>query len=77
MRGLRLRLTVSGLMLAVALAAVLLGGTRELTRAPEAVVVGGPVHNFGSMPPRATGRHSWIIRNAGRAPLRLIPTASS
>jgi hypothetical protein len=58
-------------MAAVAMIAAPLGAWRELSRRPVAVVLGGTVHDFGSMPGYAVGRHRWVIGNAGRAPLRL------
>lgn len=38
---------------------------------PRAVVVGGPEHHFGTMEQHSIGKHDFVIRNVGTAPLRL------
>jgi hypothetical protein len=50
MRILRPRLNVSWLMVSVAVIAAPLGAWRELSRRPEAVVLGGTVHDLESVP---------------------------
>jgi hypothetical protein len=77
MRLPRVRLMMWWLLAAVATVAILLAAVREVLRRPEAIVVGGPVHNFGAMPPYAAGQRRWVIRNSGRAPLRLDVAGSS
>lgn len=39
--------------------------------APKAVVEGGPVYKFGRMDLNAVGKHTFVIRNEGDAPLKL------
>lgn len=44
---------------------------------PRLEVVGGPEFNFGVMEPGAEGKHSFVVRNTGEAPLRLEVAGST
>jgi len=44
---------------------------------PSAVVEESLVHNFGTMSQHSEGRHTWVVKNAGRADLELWKISSS
>ena len=67
-----LRFKLWEIMLMIAAAALLLAQLKAWhnARPPVATVVGS-TFNFGTMPQRAKGRHTFTIRNDGPTPLRL------
>ena len=67
-----LRFKLWAIMLAIAAAALLLAQFKAWHNAsPPVATVVGSTFNFGTMPQRAKGRHTFTIRNDGPTPLRL------
>jgi hypothetical protein len=44
---------------------------------PKAVVEGKLDYNFGTLPQRTTGKHAWVVRNAGKSDLELWMISST
>jgi hypothetical protein len=44
---------------------------------PRAVLDGNPVYEFGTLPQRTTGKHTWTVHNTGEADLELTMLSST
>lgn len=52
-------------------------GSKTAGALPKAVLEGGRVYEFGTMPQQATGKHSFVVKNTGRADLILTMISST